>query len=167
MSNKLIFRIIGALSALIIIISLIVPFWTLDSNGLWDIYSAQQMLYIPIIIVSLSALAIISLSSNIKTEFAYISFGGCLFYIITKTIEMNSSGTLGNVSLGFYLFVLGTFFVGLMAFLCNLGRKTQKEENIVNEQNNTNELTMENAKDLFNPQAQLQANDASLSLDSP
>ena len=161
MSNKLIFRVIGALSAGVIIVSLFVPFSALQSEGLWDVYDTQQMMYIPIIIISLAAISIISFSTNIKSEFAYISFGGCLFYIITKAIEMNSEGNLGNVSLGFYLLALGTAFMGLMAFLCNLSKKTQKENNIVSDEKSTNELTISNTTDLFNPQTPLQPNDIS------
>ena len=166
MSNKLIFRIMGALSASVIIVSLFVPFSMLQSEGLWDIYNNQGMLYIPIVILSFAAFAVISFSLNVKSEFSYISFGACLFYIIVKVIRMNGDGTLGNISLGFYLLVLGTFFTGLMSFLCNLRKKNLSTPEVKNTvENKSEELSISNnsnSTDLFNPDLSLQQNSLSV-----
>ena len=163
MSNKLIFRILGALSSAVVIVSLFVPFSILQTEGLWDIYSNQGMLYIPIMLLSFAIFSVISFSLNIKSEFAYISFGACLFYIILKIIRMNVDGSFGSISLGFYLFVLGTFFTGVMAFLCNLGKNRLQHSNVdIKDEAKTSELSLSNSlndsKNLFNPELNLQPN---------
>lgn len=158
MSNKIIFRIVGALSAATIIISLFVPFSMLQSEGLWDIYNNQGMLYLPIIILAFASFAVISFSLNIKPELSYISFGACLFYIIVKVVRMNIDGSLGNISLGFYLFVLGTVFIGIMSFLGNLGKKKLQTVNSeLKQDTKSDELSISNSNatnssDLFNPE---------------
>ena len=69
MNKKLIFKLLGAISSGLIIVSVFVPF--VASNGytqsLWESYSSLNQLYLPIVLLVIGISGVIFLSLNIKS----------------------------------------------------------------------------------------------------
>ena len=136
MNNKLIFRILGALASALMIIAVFVPFVKVTgySTSLWESYESINSLYLPIMIIVFGAIGVIFFSLNIKTEFAYMSVGAILFFIVIQTIDIINQNTFNTLSVGYYFLVIGTILAGVMAFLTNLRYKeknTKVEEAVV------------------------------------
>ena len=128
MKNKLVFRMIGAISSAMIIVSLFIPFVSVSgfTQTLWDSYELAKSLYLPIMIIVFGAIGIFVFSTNIKVEFAYSTSGAILFYVISESIGFINQDMMKGLSVGYYTLITGAFLTGLMAFICNL--KTKHKE---------------------------------------
>lgn len=141
MKNRLVFRILGALSSGLIIASVFIPFVSVTgySESLWETNKIINTQYLPIMIIVFGAIGVLAFAINVKTELAYASSGALLFYLITQTIPVINQNLFNTFGVGYYCLAAGTILTGIMAFLCNLRVKkkivsdTQKEE-IVSEQ---------------------------------
>ena len=120
MNKKLIFRILGALAGALIIVGCFVPFISAygSSISLWTQYGKVGTLYLPIMIIVFGVIAVVFFSLNIKTEFAYMTTGAVLFYVIMETV--NGIDLFEFFSVGYYFLAIGSILTGVMAFLCNL-----------------------------------------------
>lgn len=157
MKNKLIFRILGALASSLIIVSVLVPFVSVTgySTSLWETYELTNSLYLPIMIIVFGAIGVIFFSLNIKTEFAYMSSGATLFFIIIETIDILNQDVFGTLSIGYYLLAIGSVLTGIMAFLTNL--KSKKKQTVVETEKQEVETSMLDQIDkLYNEQTTTQ-----------
>ena len=153
MKNKSIFRILGALASSLIIVSVFVPYISVTgyASSLWKIYSLTKALYLPIMIIVFGAIGVIFFSLNVKTEFAYMSTGAVLFFVIMQTIEIMDQQTFNTLSIGYYLLVIGAIFTGLMAFLLNL--KSKDNDKVINEIDEDNQTSvLDQINNLYNDQ---------------
>ena len=121
MKNKLIFRIIGALASALIIVSVFIPFISVTgySTSLWESYKIINSLYLPIMIIVFGAIGALFFALNIKTEFAYMSTGAIIFFLVMQTIDVLNQGLFNTLSIGYYLLALGAILTGIMSFLTN------------------------------------------------
>lgn len=149
MNNKLIFRILGALASALIIVSVFVPYLSVNGNGmnLWDSYQIVNSLYLPIMIIVFGGIGVIFFSLNIKTEFAYMSAGAMLFFLVMQTIVYMD--TFNSLNLGYYFQAIGTVVTGAMAFLCNLRPKTIQQP-MKPVENNTESSMLDQIDKLYN-----------------
>ena len=120
MKNKLVFRILGALSSALIIVSVFVPFVDVDgySPSLWQ--SNSETLYFPILIIAFGVLGILLFCINKKTEFAYSATGAILFFIITETVRVIGEEAFRSLGAGYYFLIIGAILTTIMTFLLNL-----------------------------------------------
>lgn len=128
MNNKLIFRILGAISSALIVVSVFLPYVSVTgySESLWHGYEISNTLYLPIMIVVFGVIGVVFFSINIKTEFAYASAGAVLFFVIIQTFDVVNQGTFNTLSVGYYFLAIGSVLTGVMAFLCNLKSNQDK-----------------------------------------
>ena len=141
MNKKLIFRILGAVSSALIIVSIFIPFISVSgySQSLWEAYSNTNALYLPIMIIVFGLIGVLFFSLNVKTEIAYSTAGALLFYLITETISFIDQDMMKTLSVGYYCLAIGTLLTAVMAFLCNLKFK-QKGVNKVEQPENPVEI---------------------------
>lgn len=125
MNKNLIFRILGALSSALIIISVFVPF--ISSYSLWETYNLTNSLYLPILIIIFGVIGSLFFSLGVKTEFAYMSTGATMFFLVCQTIEIID---FKMFNIGYYFLLIGSLLTGIMAFLTNLKIKTNEIRNI-------------------------------------
>lgn len=130
MKNKLIFRILGALSSALIIVSVFVPFVKVTgfSQSLWQ--TNINTLYLPIIIIVFGAIGVLLFAINLKTELAYSTTGALLFFLISQTIPIINQGTFSTLNVGYYFLVVGTLLTGIMTFLCGIKTKQKPVEEV-------------------------------------
>ena len=104
MKNKLIFRILGALSSALIIVSVFVPFVSVTgySQSLWQTHSAVGTIYLPIMIIVFGAIGVILFAINKKTELVYASCGALIFFLIMQTIPVIDQGVFKTLGIGYY-----------------------------------------------------------------
>ena len=135
MNNKLIFRILGALACALIIASVFVPYVNISgyTQNLWNSYETVNSLYLPIMIIVFGVIGVMFFALNIKTEFAYMTTGAILFFLVMQTIVYLDS--FSALSLGYYFQVVGAILTGVMAFLCNLKPKIKEQTEQPVEQN--------------------------------
>jgi len=128
MNKKLIFRILGAISSALIIVSVFLPFINVlgYSISLWQSHQSAGTLYLPIMIIVFGLIGVIFFSLNIKTEFAYSTAGALLFFLIMQVAPIINQGVFNTLGMGFYCLSIGTIFTGIMAFLCNLKTKIKE-----------------------------------------
>jgi len=152
MNKKLVFRMLGAVSSSLIIVSLFIPFISVSgySQSLWQDYSKINAIYLPIMIIVFGVIGILCFSLNIKTELAYSTTGALLFYLITQTSSYINQGKFNTLTVGYYCLIIGTLLTGIMAFLSNLKTK-QKVENITKPQENLG-FTLNQIDALYNNQ---------------
>ena len=140
MRNKLIFRVLGALASALIIASVFIPFVSVTgySQSLWQNHSAVGTIYLPIMIIVFGAVGVFVFSTGFKTELAYASAGGLLFFLIMQTIPIIDQNLFNTLGVGYYCLVIGTFFIILIAFICSLRvkqnvakEKTKKEVSVL------------------------------------
>lgn len=178
MKNKLIFRILGALSSSLIIVSVFVPYVKVLNNtqSLWQEYTNVGAMYLPIMIIVFGAIAVILFSINIKTELVYSSVGALIFFLIMQTMTIMNQGAFKNLNVGYYFLCAGTLLTGIMAFICSLRVKQTKEvvespkeeslltqiDKLYGEQNTSNdELQNNNLDEIIQP-IQIQSNSIDL-----
>lgn len=153
MNKKLIFRILGALSSALIIVSVFLPYMSNNGNSIsiWETYKALDSLYLPIMIIVFGAIGVIFFSLNFKTEFAYMSAGAISFFVIMRTIDIINQEAFEYTSIGYYCLAIGAVFTGVMAFLANLKDKnnSQSMENV----NNTQPSMLDQIDKLYNEQS--------------
>ena len=130
MKNRLVFRILGALSSALIIVSVFIPFVSVTgySQSLWQSNTVLKTLYLPIMIIVFGAIGVLAFAINVKTELAYASSGALLFYLITQTIPVINQKLFNTFGVGYYCLVVGTILTGVMAFICNLRVKKKNVE---------------------------------------
>lgn len=129
MKNKLIFRILGALSSALIIVSVFVPYMKIlnKTQSLWYEYTTSGAMYLPIMIIVFGAIPVILFSINKKIELVYSSVGALIFFLIAQTITIVNQGTFGNLNVGYYFLCTGTLLTLIMTFICNIRVKQKKE----------------------------------------
>ena len=151
MNNKLIFRILGALASALIIVSVFVPYVSVSgyTQSLWNSYQTINSLYLPIMIIVFGVIGVIFFALNIKTEFAYMTAGAILFFVIMQTIS--SLDSFSALSLGYYFQVVGALLTGVMAFLCNLRTKVKQQVEQPIEQNTQGSM-LDQIDKLYNEQ---------------
>lgn len=150
MNKGLIYRVLGALSSALIIISVFVPFIKVTgySQSLWQSNQIIGTLYLPILIIAFGLLGVIFFALNIKTEFAYATSGAILFFVLMRTMDVISQNAFNTLAIGYYFLAIGAVFTGVMAFLCNM-----KKDNL-NMQTMSQELNIGN-KPILNNQTNL------------
>lgn len=148
MNKKLIFRILGAISSALIVVSVFLPYVSVSgySESLWGIYKTIDTLYLPIMIMVFGIIGIVFFALNIKTEFAYSTAGAVLFFTLMQTFDIINQDTFNTLSVGYYFLGIGSILTGVMAFLCNLKSKSLNQ-NAVTEQNNPVDTPMLNQID--------------------
>ncbi len=159
MNKKLIFRIIGALASSLIVVSVFVPFISVEgfSQSIWEANEVLNALYLPIMIIAFGILGIIFFALNVKTEFAYMSSGAILFFTIMRTVDIVNQNAFDTLGIGYYFLAIGSILVGIMAFLCNLGsKKTSDESSLI--ENNSNTSMLNQVEQLYNEPQQSQEN---------
>ena len=167
MKNKLVFKILGALASALIIASVFIPFVSVTgySPSLWETHSAVGTIYLPIMIIVFGVIGVLVFSTGFKTELAYASAGGLLFFLIMQTIPVIDQNLFNTLGVGYYCLAIGTLIIIIMAFICGL-RVKQKvvKENVVED---TKEVSMIDQIDkLYNDQTENQNLNESNSLDN-
>lgn len=160
MKNKLIFRILGALSSALIIVSVFVPFVKVTgySQSLWQ--TNVNTIYLPIIIIAFGAIGVLLFATNLKTELAYSTTGALLFFLITQSIPIINQGTFSTLNVGYYFLVVGTLLTGVMTFLNGLKSKQKVVEEVKVEE--TKEDSMINQIDRLYENQAVQNNDTEI-----
>ncbi len=167
MKSKLVFRILGALASALIIASVFIPFVSVASysQSLWETHSAVGTLYLPIMIIVFGVIGVLVFSTGFKTELAYASAGGLLFFLIMQTIPIINQGTFNTLGVGYYCLLIGTLLIIIMAFICGLKVKQKVvKESVVED---TKEVSMIDQIDkLYNDQTENQNLNETNSLDN-
>ena len=140
MNKNLIFRILGALSSALIVVSVFLPFFNVDgySESLWFSGGQTNALYLPILIIVFGLIGIICFSINVKTEFAYSTSGAIIFYVVMTTVDYLNQDKFGLLSIGYYCLLVGAIFTGIMAFITNKRAKVKIIEPINEQSSNVN-----------------------------
>ena len=167
MKNKLVFRILGALASALIIASVFIPFVSVTgySQSLWETHSAVGTIYLPIMIIVFGFIGVLVFSTGFKTELAYASAGGLLFFLIMQTIPIINQNLFNTLGVGYYCLVVGTFLIIIMAFICGLRVKQNAVENIVVEEKKE-ESMIDQIDRLYNDQTSSQNVNDNNSLDN-
>ena len=154
--KKLIFRILGALASSLIIVSVFVPFISVTGHSvsLWEHFNST--IYLPIMIIVFGAIGVIFFALNIKTEFAYMSTGAIIFFLVMRTIDIINQGTFDTLSVGYYFLAIGAILTGVMAFLTNLKTKQKVEEVKMQEVVAEEPSMLDQIDKLYNDQANIQ-----------
>ena len=113
MNKNKIFGFVAMGAALLLIISLFLPFvsYSSISQSLWKMKEGSRVL---ILLLSLVVIALYLF--NKKTELSYITAGFVLFHMITIVIEAKG---LEYLSVGFYFMVIASIAIGVVTFLYN------------------------------------------------
>lgn len=155
MNKKLFFRILGALASALIIVSVFVPYVSSDGRtlSLWNSFGTVNSLYLPIMIITFGAIGVIFFALNIKTEFAYMSTGAILFFLVVQTVDIVNDGLFRTLNLGYYFLAVGAVLTGVMAFLTNLKiGKNRKNVEVSNTEDNQTSL-LNKIDNLYNDQS--------------
>jgi hypothetical protein len=157
MKSKLVFRVLGALASALIIASVFIPFVSVTgySQSLWETHNAVGTIYLPIMIIVFGVVGVLVFSTGFKTELAYASAGGLLFFLIMQTIPVIDQNLINTLGVGYYCLAIGTLLIIIMAFICGLRVKQKVEkENVVED---TKTLSMIDQIDkLYNDQTESQ-----------
>lgn len=134
MKNKLIFRILGALSSALIIVSVFVPFVKVTgySQSLWQ--ANVNTMYLPIIIIVFGAIGVLLFAINLKTELVYSTTGALIFFLVMQTVPIVKQGTFSTLNVGYYFLVIGTLVTGIMTFICGIKTKQKVLEEVKEEE---------------------------------
>ena len=153
MNKKLIFRILGALASALMIVAVFVPFVSVKgySSSLWETYQLSKALYLPIMIIVFGGIGVVFFALNIKTEFAYMSTGAVLFFVIMQTIEILDKGVFNTLSIGYYFLVVGAVLTGIMAFLMKMKQKNVIK-NDTEDENNQQDVMLAQIDKLYDDQ---------------
>ena len=167
MKNKLVFRILGALASALIIASVFIPFVSVTgySQSLWQTHSAVGTIYLPIMIIVFGVIGVLVFSTGFKTELAYASAGGLLFFLIMQTVPIVDQNLFNTLGVGYYCLAIGTLLIIIMAFICGLKVK----QNIVKEtvvEEIKQESMIDQIDKLYNDQTESQSLNEVNSLDS-
>lgn len=167
MKSKLVFRVLGALASALIIASVFIPFVSVTgySQSLWETHSAVGTIYLPIMIIVFGVVGVLVFSTGFKTELAYASAGGLLFFLIMQTIPVIDQNLFSTLGVGYYCLVIATLLIIIMAFICGLRVKYKEiKENVVDE---PKEISMIDQIDkLYNDQTENQSQNETNSLDN-
>jgi len=115
MDKKLLIRILGAVSAALIIVSVFVPYVSNEfgTQSIWRAYTGASM-YLPIMIIAFGILGVVMFSINIKLELAYISTGAIAFFTIMQTAQAIIESTFSTFSFGYYFLGIGNILLGFI-----------------------------------------------------
>ena len=127
MNKNLVFRILGIVSGLLVIVSLFLPYFSLS---LWALNAKQHNLYLSVVMIVFAVLPIILYAINKKMEFAYMSVGALAFFLVTQIVDALSSNNLGALGIGFYLLIISVIMMAVSTLILSKGSKI----NILNEQ---------------------------------
>ena len=132
MNKNLIYRIVGALSSALIVVSVFLTYYSVyDYNySLWTKNGETSSLYLPIMIIAFGVIGIILFATNFKTEFCYATTGAILFYVISETFNYIRQGSFGSLSIGYYTLCIGCVMTGIMTFVVTAKNKIKRIEPI-------------------------------------
>lgn len=167
MKNKLIFRVLGALASALIIVSVFIPFVSVTgySQSLWETHSAVGTIYLPIMIIVFGGIGVLVFSTGLKTELAYASAGGLLFFLIMQTIPVINQSLFNTLGVGYYSLVVGTLLIVIMAFICGLKVKQKVVEPVAVEEKKEESMIGQIDR-LYNDQAVVQTQNDNNDLDN-
>ncbi len=153
MNKNLILRILGAIFSALMIVGVFVPFVSVTgyTQSLWGVYSSIDTLYLPIMLIVFGVIGVVFFSLNFKTEFAYMSTGAVLFFIIMQTVDVLDQGTFSTLSVGYYFLAIGAIATGVITFLSNMKVK-EKQEAIVSSENSAPSNMIAQIDKLYNEQ---------------
>ena len=157
MKSKLVFRILGALASALIIASVFIPFVSVTgySQSLWETHNAVGTIYLPIMIIVFGVVGVLVFSTGFKTELAYASAGGLLFFLIMQTVPVIDQNLFNTLGVGYYCLAIGTLLIIIMAFICGLRVKQKVVKENVEE--TTKQVSMIDQIDkLYNDQTENQ-----------
>ena len=130
MKNKLIFRILGALSSALIVVSVFVPYVKVlnTTQSLWQEHTIKGSIYLPIMIIVFGAIGILLFAINKKIELVYSSVGALIFFLVMQTLTVINQNSFKNLSIGYYFLIAGTLITCIMAFICTMKIKIKEEK---------------------------------------
>lgn len=119
MNKNLIYKILGALSCALIIVSIFVPFISYEgfSQSLFDSYKILGYEYIVYILILACLLGIIIFAIGKHTEISYFTAGMVMFFILREVIEIINNNGFDLLGAGFYFIVIGEILLLIMTIL--------------------------------------------------
>ena len=150
MNKNLIFKILGIVGGVFIIVSLFLPYVNVVgfSQSLWKTYLENKQIYLAIIIMLFGILPAFLHLINMKVEFSYMSVGALGFFLIVQIVDTISGGTFKTLNVGFYLLLLGTILISISTFVLSKNTKVKVlDEQIAPISNNISEPTQRSGLD--------------------
>lgn len=134
MNKNMIFKILGIVGGLLIVISLFLPYVSVTgfSQSLWKTYMENKQIYLAIIIMVFGVLPIVLYLINRKIEFSFMSVGAIGFFVIIQLIDALSGEAFDSLSFGFYSLLIGTILIAVSTFVLDRNSKI----NVLSEQIN-------------------------------
>ena len=113
MKRDNVFNIIAIAAALLMILSVFLPYVTHYSTSLslWKMEDPSRYIYL-----FLGVMVIVFYLVNMKTELSYLAVGFSLFTSVSKIIAI---GGFNGLSIGFYLILASSIIILLITFLYN------------------------------------------------
>lgn len=139
MNKKMIFKILGIVGGVFVVLSLFLPYVKSGSfsQSLWQIYLDNKQIYLAIVIIIFGLLPVVLYAIDKKKEYSYMSVGALLFFVSSQLVNAISSGTFKTLSLGFYFMLVGTILITVITFISEKSSKVKKlEEQIAPISNN-------------------------------
>ena len=139
MNKKMIFKILGIVGGVFVVLSLFLPYVKSGSfsQSLWQIYFDNKQIYLAIVIIIFGLLPVVLYAIDKKKEYSYMSVGALLFFVSSQLVNAISSGTFKTLSLGFYFMLVGTILITVITFISEKSSKIKKlEEQIAPISNN-------------------------------
>ncbi len=148
MNNKFMYRIIGAISSLMILVSIFVPFFSYygRTQSIWEGYSGN-FIFLPILMIVFGVIGLVVFLLNKKIELAYATSGAMIFYSAMRTIEIMNLGLFSSVGIGYYCLIIGSLLTLIMTFLCNINSKEKVDNTAISQKNMINAQT-ENSSEI-------------------
>ena len=128
MNNRILFRVLGAFFAALIIVAVFVPYVSVTGYSYSLLTYLKGSQYLPIMIVVFGAIAVLLFALGTKTEFTYASVGAVVFFLVNQTIEILNQGSFGSLGMGYYLLIAGTLGTCIMTFLYNMKSKNEHKD---------------------------------------
>ena len=127
MNKKIVFKILGIVGGLFIILSLFLPYVKSGSfsQSLWQIYLDNKQIYLAIVIIIFGLLPIILYAIDKKKEYTYMSVGALLFFVSSQLVNAISTDTFKTLNLGFYLMLVGTILITVITFISEKSSKVK------------------------------------------
>ena len=139
MNKKMIFKILGIVGGVFVVLSLFLPYVKSGSfsQSLWQIYIDNKQIYLAIVIIIFGLLPVVLYAIDKKKEYSYMSVGALLFFVSSQLVNAISSGTFKTLSLGFYFMLVGTILITVITFISEKSSKVKElEEQIAPISNN-------------------------------
>ena len=128
MNKKMIFKILGIIGGLFVVLSLFLPYVKSGSfsQSLWQIYLDNKQIYLAIVIIIFGLLPVVLYAIDKKKEYSYMSVGALLFFVSSQLVNAISSGTFKTLSLGFYFMLVGTILITVITFISEKSSKVKE-----------------------------------------